>query len=108
MAYHARSSSLVPMPTSPPLERAVYCRDEALLGVDSVQACMIHDDSSDDLRTKSKRALKGILAKCTHLQVRAGCRVSLRAASDAPPPSPPPTRQGSVCIAIERRPSSRE
>eukprot|EP00752_Nemacystus_decipiens_P004338 g3963.t1 len=31
-------------------------------------ACMIHDDSSDDLRTKSKRALKAILAKCTHLQ----------------------------------------
>lgn len=31
---------------------------------------MIHDDSSDDLRTKSKRALKAILAKCTHLQVR--------------------------------------
>lgn len=30
---------------------------------------MIHDDSSDDLRTKSKRALKAILAKCTHLQV---------------------------------------
>lgn len=34
-----------------------------------LQACMIHDDSSDDLRTKSKRALKAILAKCTHLQV---------------------------------------
>ena len=30
---------------------------------------MIHGDSSDDLRTKSKRALKAILAKCTHLQV---------------------------------------
>lgn len=35
------------------------------------QACMIHDDSSDDLRTKSKRALKAVLAKCTHLQVGA-------------------------------------
>lgn len=31
-------------------------------------ACMVHEDSSEDLKTKSKRALKGILAKCTHLQ----------------------------------------
>lgn len=31
-------------------------------------ACMIHQDSSDDLKAKSKRALKSILAKCTHLQ----------------------------------------
>lgn len=31
-------------------------------------ACMVHDDSSEDLKTKSKRALKAILAKCTHLQ----------------------------------------
>jgi 3-methyladenine DNA glycosylase AlkD len=33
-----------------------------------VLACMVHEDSSEDLKTKSKRALKGILAKCTHLQ----------------------------------------
>lgn len=31
-------------------------------------ACMVHEDSSEDLKTKAKRALKGILAKCTHLQ----------------------------------------
>lgn len=31
-------------------------------------ACMVHEESSEDLQTKSKRALKGILAKCTHLQ----------------------------------------
>lgn len=31
-------------------------------------ACMVHDSSSDDLKTKSKRSLKAILAKCTHLQ----------------------------------------
>lgn len=31
-------------------------------------ACMIHENSSDDLQTKSKRALKAILSKCTHLQ----------------------------------------
>jgi len=31
-------------------------------------ACMVHDDSSEDLQTKSKRALKAILAKCTHMQ----------------------------------------
>lgn len=31
-------------------------------------ACMIHPDSSDDLQTKAKRAMKAILAKCTHLQ----------------------------------------
>ena len=31
-------------------------------------ACMVHADSSEDLKTKSKRALKAILAKCTHLQ----------------------------------------
>ena len=31
-------------------------------------ACMVHEASSDDLKTKSKRALKAILAKCTHLQ----------------------------------------
>jgi 3-methyladenine DNA glycosylase AlkD len=31
-------------------------------------ACMVHQDSSEDLKTKSKRALKAILAKCTHLQ----------------------------------------
>jgi hypothetical protein len=30
--------------------------------------CMVHEDSSDDLRTKAKRALKAVLAKCTHLQ----------------------------------------
>ena len=28
-------------------------------------ACMVHQDSSEDLKTKSKRALKAILAKCT-------------------------------------------
>jgi hypothetical protein len=32
-------------------------------------ACMVHENSSEDLKTKSKRALKAILAKCTHLQV---------------------------------------
>ncbi|KAJ0412870.1 hypothetical protein ATCC90586_002500 [Pythium insidiosum] len=31
-------------------------------------ACMVHPNSSDDLKTKSKRALKSTLAKCTHLQ----------------------------------------
>ena len=31
-------------------------------------ACMVHEDSSEDLKTKAKRALKAILAKCTHLQ----------------------------------------
>jgi len=31
-------------------------------------ACMVHQDSSEDLKVKSKRALKAILAKCTHLQ----------------------------------------
>lgn len=31
-------------------------------------ACMRHPDSSDDLQTKAKRALKGIVAKCTHLE----------------------------------------
>lgn len=31
-------------------------------------ACMVHEESSEDLKTKSKRALKAILAKCTHLQ----------------------------------------
>ncbi|KAF4316815.1 hypothetical protein BBO99_00008429 [Phytophthora kernoviae] len=31
-------------------------------------ACMIHPNSSDDLKVKSKRALKTVLAKCTHLQ----------------------------------------
>lgn len=31
-------------------------------------ACMVHEASSDDLKTKSKRALKAVLAKCTHLQ----------------------------------------
>merc|ERR1712072_1380830 len=31
-------------------------------------ACMVHQDSSEDLKTKSKLALKAILAKCTHLQ----------------------------------------
>ena len=30
-------------------------------------ACMVHGDSSEDLKTKAKRALKAILAKCTHL-----------------------------------------
>mmetsp|Transcript_17957 Transcript_17957/g.56306 ORF Transcript_17957/g.56306 Transcript_17957/m.56306 type:complete len:224 (-) Transcript_17957:953-1624(-) len=29
-------------------------------------ACMVHPDGSEDLKTKSKRALKAILAKCTH------------------------------------------
>jgi hypothetical protein len=28
---------------------------------------MVHDASSEDLKTKAKRALKAILAKCTHL-----------------------------------------
>ena len=28
---------------------------------------MVHGDSSEDLKTKAKRALKAILAKCTHL-----------------------------------------
>lgn len=32
-------------------------------------ACMVHENSSEDLKTKAKRALKAILAKCTHLQV---------------------------------------
>jgi hypothetical protein len=31
-------------------------------------ACMVHEKSSEDLQTKAKRALKAILAKCTHLQ----------------------------------------
>jgi 3-methyladenine DNA glycosylase AlkD len=31
-------------------------------------ACMMHEDSSEDLQIKSKRALKAVLAKCTHLQ----------------------------------------
>ena len=31
-------------------------------------ACMVHEESSEDLKTKSKRALKAILSKCTHLQ----------------------------------------
>lgn len=31
-------------------------------------ACLVHQDSSDDLKSKSKRAIKAILAKCTHLQ----------------------------------------
>jgi 3-methyladenine DNA glycosylase AlkD len=31
-------------------------------------ACMVHEESSEDLKSKSKRALKAILAKCTHLQ----------------------------------------
>jgi len=31
-------------------------------------ACMTHPDSSQDLQTKAKRALKAVLAKCTHLQ----------------------------------------
>lgn len=31
-------------------------------------ACMVHPDSSEDLKSKSKRALKSVLAKCTHLQ----------------------------------------
>ncbi|KAF1333966.1 Sperm-associated antigen 6, partial [Globisporangium splendens] len=31
-------------------------------------ACIIHPNSSDDLKTKAKRVLKSILAKCTHLQ----------------------------------------
>lgn len=30
-------------------------------------ACMVHEESSEDLKTKAKRALKAILAKCTHL-----------------------------------------
>ena len=30
-------------------------------------ACMVHVDSSEDLKTKAKRALKAVLAKCTHL-----------------------------------------
>jgi 3-methyladenine DNA glycosylase AlkD len=32
-----------------------------------VLACMTHPDSSEDLQTKSKRTLKSVLAKCTHL-----------------------------------------
>lgn len=31
-------------------------------------ACMTHERSSDDLRTKAQRALKAVLGKCTHLQ----------------------------------------
>jgi 3-methyladenine DNA glycosylase AlkD len=31
-------------------------------------ACMVHEESSEDLKTKSKRGLKAILSKCTHLQ----------------------------------------
>jgi 3-methyladenine DNA glycosylase AlkD len=31
-------------------------------------ACMVHEESSEDLKTKATRALKAILAKCTHLQ----------------------------------------
>ncbi|CAM9545612.1 unnamed protein product [Phaeothamnion confervicola] len=31
-------------------------------------ACMTHPESSEDLRTKSKRALKAVLSKCTHTQ----------------------------------------
>jgi len=31
-------------------------------------ACMVHENSSEDLKTKAKRALKAVLAKCTHLQ----------------------------------------
>lgn len=31
-------------------------------------ACMVHEESSEDLKTKAKRALKAVLAKCTHLQ----------------------------------------
>lgn len=30
-------------------------------------ACMVHESSSDDLKLKSKRALKAVLAKCTHI-----------------------------------------
>lgn len=30
--------------------------------------CMVHVDSSDDLQTKAKRALKSIITKCNHLQ----------------------------------------
>jgi 3-methyladenine DNA glycosylase AlkD len=30
--------------------------------------CMIHEESSEDLKTKAKKALKAIIAKCTHLQ----------------------------------------
>jgi hypothetical protein len=43
-------------------------------------ACMVHEESSEDLKTKSKRALKAILAKCTHLQARyrSMCCVSSR------------------------------
>ena len=41
-------------PSSPPLRHLL--------------ACFVHEDSSEDLKTKSKRALKAILAKCTHLQ----------------------------------------
>merc|ERR1712166_1219457 len=33
-------------------------------------ACMTHPDSSQDLQTKAKRALKAVLSKCTHLQAR--------------------------------------
>lgn len=31
-------------------------------------ACLVHANSSDDLKTKSKRALKNILSKCMYLQ----------------------------------------
>jgi tellurite resistance protein len=31
-------------------------------------ACMTHEAASEDLKTKSKRALKAVLGKCTHLQ----------------------------------------
>lgn len=31
-------------------------------------ACMVHNESSEDLKAKSKRALKSVLSKCTHLQ----------------------------------------
>lgn len=30
--------------------------------------CMVHVDSSDDLQTKAKRALKSVVAKCNHLE----------------------------------------
>lgn len=32
-----------------------------------ILACMLHEDSSEDLRIKSKRALKAILSYCRHL-----------------------------------------
>lgn len=32
-----------------------------------ILSCMLHEDSSEDLRLKSKRALKAILAYCQHL-----------------------------------------